>query len=165
VNDGSTCFHLATHLGSCGAVTVYTNSIAMIAEINRVPNVRLFVLGGECQRNPFSLNGGILERTLEWLEFDTVFLGADRIDADGRCLVRDEEVARTTQVMLRRGKRAILLADHTKVEGEGHVSYGRLEDFDLWITSQGLPAGLKRKLGRQTEIFEAESGNRKTKGR
>ncbi len=156
INDGSTCFHLTSHLGACGAVTVYTNSIAMISELNRFPNVRLFVLGGEYKQSQVSLDGGILERALEWLEFDTVFLGADRVDAAGRCLVRDEEVARTTQVMLRRGKRKILLADHTKVDGVGHVAYGGLGDFDLWITSKGLSSGLKRSYAKQTAIFEAK---------
>lgn len=157
ISDGSTCFHLASHLGKCGPITVYTNSLTMSAEVNRFPNVRLHILGGEYHRDQFYLGGGLLDRNLELLEFDMVVLGADKIDAAGRCLVLNEDVARTTQIMLRRGKRAILLADHTKAEGVGHVTYGALSDFDLWITSRGLSAGLRKRLGQQTTIREVNA--------
>jgi len=39
--------------------------------------------------------------------------------------------------MLRRSKRKVLLADHTKCESESHASFARLSDFDLWITTPG----------------------------
>ena len=155
LSDGSTCFHLAAHLGPCGSITVYTNSIAMIAEVHGFPRIRLYVLGGEYHRDQFLLGGSLLERNVEMLDVDTVFVGADRIDEAGRCLVENEDVARTAQIMLRRGKRAILLADHTKTEGAGHVAYGSLNDIDLWITSKGLPTRLKQKLAKMTTIKEA----------
>jgi len=157
ISDGSTCFHLASHLGQCGAVTVYTNSLTMASEVNRFSHVRLRLLGGEVRRDQFCLGGGMLDRNLDQVEFDTVFLGADKVDPTGRCLVDDETSARTAQLMLRRGKRAILLADHTKVGGTGHVVYGTLSDFDLWITSKGLPAALRGKLSRQTTIREVKT--------
>lgn len=154
ISDGSTCFHLASHLGKCGPVTVYTNSLTMCAEVNRFPNVTLRLLGGEVQRDQLCLGGGMLDRALDVVEFDTVFLGADKIDAAGRCLVVDEDVARTAQIMLRRSKRAILLADHTKLGGRGHVVYGALPNFNLWITSKGLPPEVRGKLARITTIKE-----------
>lgn len=154
ISDGSTCFHLASHLGKCGPVTVYTNSLTMSAEVNRFPNVRLRILGGEVRRDQFCLGGGMLDRALDLIEFDTVFLGADKIDFAGRCLVEDEDTARTAQIMLRRAKRAILLADHTKVNGRGHVVYGALQNFDLWITSKGLPSEVRGKLSKKTTIKE-----------
>lgn len=155
ISDGSTCFHLASHLGKCGPVTVYTNSLTMSAEVNRFPNVRLRILGGEVRRNQFCLGGGMLDRALDQVEFDTVFLGTDKIDTAGRCLVEDEDTARTAQIMLRRARRAILLADSTKINGRGHVVYGALRNFNLWITSRGLPADVRRKLSDKTTIKEA----------
>lgn len=154
ISDGSTCFHLASHLGKCGSVTVYTNSLTMCAEVNRFPNVRLRILGGEVQRDQFCLGGGMLDRALDLVEFDTVFLGADKIDATGRCLVKEEDVARSAQIMLRRSKRAILLADHTKLGGFGHVVYGGLPNFNLWITSKGLPPEVRGKLAKKTNLKE-----------
>lgn len=155
LNDGSTTFHLATRLGSCAPLTVYTNSIAMLAEVSRFPGIALYILGGRYNAEQHFLGGTLTERVLELLEFDTVFLGADAISPEGRCLTFDPEEARMAQVMLRRGRRKILLADHTKTTVGGNVAYGTIADFDLWITTPGLPRELLTQFGTQTTVREA----------
>ncbi len=139
INDGSTCFHLASNLGGCGPLTVFTNSIAMISELRRFDGIKIYVLGGEYNPDLFYLLGGITELTLERLSFDIVFLGADAIGYRGECMCCEPEVARTTEMMLRCGRKRILLADHKKINAGGYVRYGTLEDFDMWITTDGLP--------------------------
>lgn len=156
INDGSTSYHLASCLGDCGRITVYTNSIAMIGELSRFPNVRLHLVGGEYQRELFCLGGALLERVLETLDADLVFLGTDAIDARGRCLVQDQDTARTAQFMLRHARRKILLADATKVGAPAAVSYATLKDFDLWITAGKAPAGLMPALRKLTATHRAE---------
>ena len=152
INDGSTSYHLASCLGDCGRITVYTNSIAMIGELSRFPNVRLHLVGGEYQRDLFCLGGGLLQRTLESLRVDVVFLGTDAIDAKGRCLVHDQDTARTAQLMLRRARRKILLADAAKVGAPAAVAYAVLKDFDVWVTAGPTPAGMMPSLRKQTVI-------------
>lgn len=158
INDGSTCFHLATCLGACGPITVYTNSIAMITEFNRYPNVRLYVLGGRYDPDLFFLGGSLMERVLETVQADLVFLGTDAIDRQGRCLVLDQDTAGTTQAMLRQGRRKILLADGTKVGAKGRVVYGTLNDFDLWITTAGIEPALLNRFRKLTKIKEVACG-------
>ena len=138
LNDGSTTFHLATHLGSDKKLTVFTNSLAMITEISRFSNVELFILGGKYSDLTYSLMGSLLEQVLENYTFDKVFLGADAIDEKGRCMVSTTEEARLTRFMLNSGGLKILLADHTKTGVIGHCAYGTLTDFDIWITTRGL---------------------------
>ncbi len=152
INDGSTTFHLAASLGSRGRLVVYTNSIGMIGELRRFPKVRLYILGGEYHPELAYLGGSLMERVLETIDADTVFLGTDAIDAAGRCLVADQDMARTAQLMLRRARRRILLADHTKVGAAGGVVYAALKDFELWITTPGLAPAARRGLGRLTKI-------------
>jgi len=154
INDGSTTFHLAARLGDRGPLSVYTNSIAMIAELSRFPSVELHFLGGRYQPDLHVLGGPLTERALESLDFDLVFLGADAVSPAGQCLALDLEAARTTQVMLRRGRRKILLADRTKVGAAGHAAYGTLRDFDLWITTAGGPPGWDRVFRTLTKLKE-----------
>ena len=135
INDGSTTFHLAAHLGERAPLNVYTNSIAMIGELCRYPRIALHILGGRYNEDGHFLGGPLTERLLETLAFDLVFLGADAVNAAGQCLTLDPEVARTTQIMMRRGRRKILLADHTKIGAPGNAVYAGLKDFDLWITT------------------------------
>ncbi len=154
INDGSTTFHLAAHLQGRTGLHVYTNSIAMIREINRFPGVRLFVLGGEFDRDLSLVGGELTEFLVESLYFDIVFLGADAIAPKGACQVATLAEARLTQVMLRRGKRKVLLADHTKCEIESHATYARLSDFDLWITTPGIPKELREEFDKLVTIRE-----------
>lgn len=157
ISDGSTCFHLASHLENVGKVTVYTNSIVMVPELVRFPNVRLYIIGGEYIKELHCLGGSLLQKTIENVKFDVVFLGADAVDANGRCLTQEQETARTAQMMMKCGRQTILLCDHTKYDAKAHVSYGSLGDFDMWITTPGLPAEAKRKLSKMTEIREAKA--------
>ena len=155
MNDGSTTFHLAAQLGAVGSFTIYTNSLAMISEFSRFDGIRLYLLGGEYSDEHYSLRGGLTEQVLSLLKFDRVYLGADGIDEHGRCLVTTPEDARLTQVMLERGGTRILLADHTKVRGRAHASYGSLSDFDQWITTPGMPSDLLRIFREETDVVVA----------
>lgn len=154
LNDGSTTFQLAGFLDQCGPVTVYTNSVVMITEISRFPNVRLNVLGGEYHPDLFYLGGSLLERVLETIKADIAFIGTDAVSPDGGCYCLDEDTARIAQLMIRRAKRSVLLADHTKVGARAPVRFARLKDFDLWITSKGLKRNVPNKFRTMTETKE-----------
>ncbi len=137
LNDGSTTFHLGTQLLGWGPLTVTTNSLALITVLAVDPAITLQILGGTYTDAEYSLRGSLAERMLEDLHFDILFLGADAIDEEGRCMAATAEEARLTQIMIRRSSRRILLADHTKIGRKGYVAYGRLSDFSEWITSGG----------------------------
>ena len=120
--------------------------------LNRFPAVRVYILGGEYHSEMRFIGGSLLEQTLEALQFDTVFLGADAIDAKGNCLVSEPDVARVTEIMLRRGTRRILLADHTKVGAQAHVVYARLSDFDMWFTTPSINPMQLRQFSQLTNV-------------
>ena len=67
-------------------------------------------------------------------------------------MVSDPDIARLTQIMLRRGSRRILLADHTKVGAKAHAVYGRLSDFDIWYTTPEISAPQLRQFSQQTNV-------------
>ncbi|MDD5677219.1 MAG: DeoR/GlpR family DNA-binding transcription regulator [Kiritimatiellae bacterium] len=154
INDGSTTFHLASCLGGCGPIMVYTNSVAMIGEFSRFENVRLFLLGGEYHRDLYYLGGGLMAGVLDTIRADTVFLGADGVDARGNCLALNPDVARDAQIMLRQARRKILLADATKVGNCTGAIYSQLTDFDLWVTTVGMPRAMFKRFRKLTTIQE-----------
>ncbi len=155
INDGSTTYHLASHLDDKEQLTVYTNSLAMISELSSNSNISLHILGGEYNRDQYSLSGGLTEHMLERLHFDLVFLGVDAIDSEGRCLVSHQREARLTEIMLKSGGVRILLADHTKVNMDGYVAYGTIHDFDMWITTPGMACEKHDAFEKKTTIVEA----------
>ncbi len=138
VDDGSTTFHLGTHLGHISPLQVYTNSLALVSELNRFPGIDLSILGGVVNSDGYSVTGFLTEHQIEQIRFDKVFLGVDAIDNNGRCFVKSKKTARLSQIMLRSGSEKILLCDHTKVGHEAHFSYASLDEFDKLITTQGI---------------------------
>lgn len=158
MNDGSTTFHLSSRLGGIGPLSIYTNSLAMISELSRFPDIRLILLGGEYNNESYSMRGSFTEQTLEPLHFDQVILGADAVGEDGRCTVSSPEEAHLTKTMLKRGTNKILLADHTKAGKIGHIGYGSLDHFDLWITTAGIREDLLREYRKMTEVVLVEPG-------
>jgi len=156
INDGSTSFHLAPHLINIDKLNVYTNSIAVISELSRFSQIRLYILGGEYNHEMHFLGGSMMEQVLEGLHFDIVFLGADAVDPDGNCLVADPDISRLTEIMLRRGTRRILLADHTKVGAHANAIYAQLSDFDVWYTTFGINPVQLRRFSQQTIVKVVE---------
>lgn len=152
INDGSTTYHLAPYLGEVGALTVYTNSIAMISEISRFSAIKLYILGGEYDSELYSLSGSLTEKMLESIYFDLVFLGVDAINDNGQCMVNSIEEAQLTKKILQSGNKKILLADHTKIGKKGYAVYGTLQDFDLWITTPGIDNDKLKEFHEKTNI-------------
>lgn len=155
VNDGSTTYHVAAHLEEKAPLTVYTNSIAMITDLGRIPGITLYILGGRYNRELYSLQGSLTEQLLEGQQFDLCFIGADSITPEGQCMVVTPEEASLTRAMLRRARRRVLLADHTKCGGPGYYAYGTLKDFSLWITTPGIAPDLFTAYRAMVEIKEA----------
>ena len=70
-------------------------------------------------------------------------------------MVVTPEEASLTRAMLRRARRRVLLADHTKCAEGGYHAYGTLKDFNLWITTAGVPAELLQEYRTMVQIKEA----------
>jgi DeoR/GlpR family transcriptional regulator of sugar metabolism len=155
LSDGSTTYHVAGFLAGTAPLTVYTNSLAMLADLARDPGVAVYLLGGRYHGEQHSLQGGLTEQVLESLRFDLCFIGADAVGPEGQCMVGTPEEAGMVRAMLRRSGRRVLLCDHTKVGGRGHFAYGLLKDFNLWITTPGIPAEVRQSLSAMVDIKEA----------
>ena len=152
VDDGSTTFHLATNLGSILPLTVYTNSLILVSELGRYPDITLNILGGMINQDSYSVSGSFTEKCIENFQFNKVFLGVDAVDENGKCFVKSASSARLAQIMLRSGQKKILLGDHTKVKPDMGFSYGNLDDFDEWITTPGINKKLLEVYRRMTKV-------------
>ncbi|OGK09471.1 MAG: hypothetical protein A2Y63_06590 [Candidatus Riflebacteria bacterium RBG_13_59_9] len=152
--DSSTTYHLASHLENHRDLTVYTNSIAMITELAKSPNLDIYVLGGKYNRDMLFIEGSLTDGVLEAVQFDAVFISVDTIDESGRCLVANHDTARTIRIILEHATKKTLLTDHTKVNSSGKVVCCHLSDFDMWITTPGIPRKLLLKYKTLTEVVE-----------
>jgi DeoR/GlpR family transcriptional regulator of sugar metabolism len=154
INDGSTTYHLASHLDGAENLTVFTNSVQMISALGRYKNIDLYVLGGKYIAGLNHLSGSLTEQILEKMSFGSVFLGVDAIDPEGGCFSNTAEDARLAQIMLRTGRKKILLADRTKFTSSSFFRFAALGDFDILITNRSDDKILLNKFEKLTTIKE-----------
>ncbi len=155
IEEGSTTFHLSTHLSRFRSLSVYTNSLAMISELSRFPNINLNIFGGIVNSEQYSVSGYLAESNIEQIKFDKVFLEVDAIDVSGVCYENSENIARLAKIMLRQGKEKILLGDHTKVGKSSYFSYASLDDFDKWITTPTMNNEQLKIFSKKTHLIVA----------
>lgn len=115
-------------------VTVVTNSLGIAGELALHPDLRIYVTGGFVRHASLELVGPLAEETIPKLNLDLVFLGVDGVDVDAGLTIRNDLEARTNYVLLKRARRAIVVADQSKM---GRIAFSRicpLADVDEIVT-------------------------------
>jgi len=120
-------------------LTVFTNS-SLIAESIKQNNSysRVHVLGGEYNLEFRANLGAAVVEQIAGIQADICFLGAGGISVPGGILVKNIDEAHVSKAMLRRSKKKIILADHSKFGQEGVMSIATIDQVDNIITDQKL---------------------------
>jgi DeoR family transcriptional regulator, aga operon transcriptional repressor len=145
ITGGTTTTEAARVLASRQDLTVVTNALNIAAELAIRPNVSLIVTGGMARSASFELVGPVAEQTLNGYHLDVALLGVDGIEAEAGCTTHDHTEARTNAVLLKRSKRAVVLADGTKLGKVAFATICDLSKVDTLITDEDAdPAELAR---------------------
>ena len=139
MDAGTTVMEMAKSLSMNLSVTVITNALNVAIQVGSLPNAHVIVLGGSLVRETIGTLGHNAERDLSELAVQTVFLGANAIDAEFGVTDTPAELARGKRLMVQAARRVILLADSYKW---GRVSFAKvlsLSDIDLLISDTDLP--------------------------
>jgi DeoR family transcriptional regulator of aga operon len=121
------------------ALTVVTNAVNIASELVISETIRLVVTGGVARPQSYELIGPLADRTLEGLNVDLVFLGADGVNADG-ATTHDEIEAQTDQKMVERAGRVIVVCDSSKIGRSALSQICPLSEIDELITDVDAPA-------------------------
>jgi DeoR family transcriptional regulator of aga operon len=133
---GTTCTAIATVLGTRSDITevsadanltVVTNAINIAAKLAMRPQIKTVVTGGVLLPRSYELVGPYGTDALEQITLDIAFIGANGIDPLDGATIYDEREAAFNSLMGRRAKRAIVVADSSKI---GRAAFARLRAFD-----------------------------------
>lgn len=123
-------------------VKVFTNSISNLNILKDKLSVN--VLGGEFRDSRQDFCGYITEESLKTLNFTKCFIGADGFTCDGILTATDFFTARINDIVTKRSKIRILLADHTKYNKCATVSYADAEILDCIVTDELPPEAIEK---------------------
>jgi DeoR family transcriptional regulator, aga operon transcriptional repressor len=137
LTGGTTTTEVARAISEKAGLTVVTNALNIASELAVRSNLKLVVPGGVARAESYELVGPIAEQSLAGLNLDLVMVGVDGISIDAGCTTHHEVEAYTNRALIKRARRAIVVADSSKL---GRVAFARicaLEEIDALITDQG----------------------------
>jgi DeoR/GlpR family transcriptional regulator of sugar metabolism len=116
------------------------------------------VLTGGVRTPSDALVGPIADLTIRSLHFDLLFLGCHGFDIDAGLTTPNLAEAETNRTFIRVARRVVVLADHTKWGLVSLSSFARLDEVDVLITDDMLPADARAQASDQVgEMIYAES--------
>ncbi len=137
LDSGST----TTMLASCipdQSNLIYTNSLTCAAELGRLAQPSIHLLGGKMNRYSMSVCGIHTVQEVQRINFDQVFMGVTSYcETTGFCCGADEEAV-LKKTVLRQAEQRILLMDSSKVGVKSTYSFCGFGDVDIVISDDNL---------------------------
>jgi DeoR/GlpR family transcriptional regulator of sugar metabolism len=138
LDTGTTTLEVARALAADGpACTVVTSSLVIASTLWAQKQIDLVLVGGRVRRGSPDLVGPGTELMLDRLTAEVAFVGSDGIDPERGSFAGDMETARVAERMAANARRAVVVADSSKLGRPGAVSYMDIEQMQELITDRG----------------------------
>lgn len=149
IDSGTTCLEIGRRLLG-QEVTIYTNSLALLAEPNP-SRAQLIAVGGEARQLSRALVGGLAMAWLKHLHFDLAFIGASGLCASEGASTTELNEASIKRECAGRSRRAILVADASKWDHPVAVQFAPWTTFAAFVTDR-KPASRRGAVLRQAGV-------------
>lgn len=146
LDAGSTTARLAEVLPTDRELTVVVNSPVIATLLGSRPNLNVLLLGGRLRARTLATVEDWALRALADLYVDVAFLGTNGCSVRRGLTTPDPAEASVKRAMIAAARRAVLLADHTKLGNDHFARFGSLTDLDLIVTDSGVEDGLAVEL-------------------
>lgn len=159
---GTTSEAVARALLGHSGLMVVTNNIHVANILAESPDTDVLLAGGLLRRTDGGLVGEVTADFVRQFKVDVAVLGASAIDQAGDALDFDFREVRVAQAVMDKARRAMLVADRSKLARTAPVAIAPVAEFDLWITDAPPPPELTRRcVEGGCEIVVAERSTRK----
>ena len=121
-------------------LTVVTNAINIAVQLAMRPQIKTVVTGGVVHSRSYELVGPYSADVLNQVTLDVAFIGVNGIDPLMGATVIDEREAAVNSLMARRARKAVIVADSSKIGKTAFATIGDLNLFSVLITDSGITA-------------------------
>ena len=150
LDSGSTTFQVAMALRNIPDLTFITNDLR-IALLAAVPDVRLFLAGGELLNSVFTLTGPRATEFFSDFSATWAFLGADALDSEAGITNTNTREVPVKRAMIEAASTSIVVADSSKFESRTLARVAALDEVDHLVTDVGLDTAIAAKYGSRLE--------------
>lgn len=146
LDAGTTTARLATALPTDRELTVVTNALDVATTLAARPNLTVLMIGGRVRGRTLAAVDSWAARMLGDLFVDVAFVGTNGVSVERGLTTPDPTEAMVKGLMVETARRAVLLADHTKVGNDHLVRFADLDQIDTLVTDTGIDAELRGDL-------------------
>jgi len=145
LDASTTCLAIAAAILARGlTVTLVTNSLEVCRLFEETTtNINLICVGGTFRRRTMSFADPNTVEALRRYYADKAFISCPKVSAEFGLSDNHISEANVRKQMLRNTQMKVLVADHTKFEGNANILFEGMEDLDVIITDQKLPEELE----------------------
>lgn len=147
LDAGSTTWFVAKYLDQLRDLTIISNGINIIEECSKNESSSIYMLGGQLKRNSMSLYGPQTQHELQKYNADIVFLGTSGVSLRHGFMSADLYEAEVKKMMVSTGQKKVVLADHSKLQKPGLISFSAFSDIDVLITSDLADETILNEIG------------------
>ncbi|HEY3929075.1 MAG TPA: DeoR/GlpR family DNA-binding transcription regulator [Candidatus Koribacter sp.] len=118
-------------------ITVVTNTVNVAMELSKRKDVYVFVTGGHLHGEWFSLVGSAALKALDNMLINTMFIGADGIDATWGASCFNADEAELNSTMMKLARRRVAVADSGKLGGVANWRICKANELNVLVTDTG----------------------------
>ncbi len=115
-------------------ITVVTNTVNVAMELSKRKDVYVFVTGGHLHGEWFSLVGSAALKSLENMLINTMFIGADGMDASWGASCFNADEAELNSTMMRLARRRVAVVDSEKLGVVANWRICKANELNVLIT-------------------------------
>jgi DeoR family transcriptional regulator of aga operon len=139
LGSGTTVLEVARNLRTRKNLTVITNSLPVLNMLAGIKEITVISLGGMLRDSELSFIGHITEQALADLRADKVIIGARAVSLEHGLTNDYLPETLTDRAILRVGREAILVADHSKINRVSTAFLAPLTDIHKLVTDKLTP--------------------------
>ena len=120
-------------------ITIVTNSLPVLNYAAGHPSLRVIVLGGNLNDRLFSFVSYPVDRRLDRINIDVAFMSATGVSLRSGLSIYEYDAISVKEVVIKRGAKIVLLADHSKFGVSATWSYAALDKLTCVVTDRQPP--------------------------
>lgn len=154
IDAGSTTVCVAKHINMLSGLTVLTNSVLAASKLSDANN-RIMVIGGILRGDILGTHGAWASAALRTILIDVAFLDCSGVKGFDGPVGNDLNDIEFKRALIERAKTRIVLADSSKFQTSGTMSYCDWADINVLVTNKDADRKELDKIRKQTKVVFA----------
>lgn len=139
LDSSSTALYIIKKLKDKKNLTIITNSVKILLELQDKPDWTVLSTGGALKRGGLALNGSSAEKMINSYHVDTAIFSCKGIDMALGVTDSNENDSLIKQAMIASAERKIIALDTEKFDKKSFVKFCELSDVDIIVTNSEPP--------------------------